>query len=126
MNRVQIPVQRMLNVSPVRRMASASMSRCGFRPRARGPEGLLSMHNLFIEATQRVPEAVPASKLPEVGYFGLRETESEAVSLNQCFQLCHAGFGRSRTNLGVAPSLRLRPLLEPSGSFHQPFPLRFA
>ena len=29
------------------------------------------MHNLFIEAIEQVPEAAPASKLPEVGYFGL-------------------------------------------------------
>lgn len=29
------------------------------------------MRNLFIEAIKQVPEAEPASKLPEVGYFGL-------------------------------------------------------
>ena len=39
------------------------------------------MRNLFIEAIEQVPEAAPASKPPEVGHFGLRETESEAVSL---------------------------------------------
>ena len=46
-------------------------SRCGFRPQAHRPEGPLWMCNLYIEAMKQVPEAAPASKLPEVGHFGL-------------------------------------------------------
>ena len=85
------------------------------------------MRNLFIEAIEQVPEAAPASKPPEVGHFGLRETESEAVSL-----VTSASSTDTLASAALAPasasrrSSRFRPLLEPSGSFYQPFPLRSA
>ena len=50
---------------------ATGMSRCGLHPRAHGPEGLLWMRNLFIEAIEQWPEVAPVSKPPENDYLGL-------------------------------------------------------